>query len=49
MEINILEEFEIKCKKPISYCEDYKNEGCRYTCDYSIRMQELERKIKEKD
>jgi len=41
------EEFKIKCEKPITYCEEYRTEACRYTCDYSINMKGLERKSKE--
>ena len=40
------EKFKIKCEKPIIYCEEYNTEACRYTCDYSIKMQSLESLIK---
>jgi len=39
------EEFKIKCIKPITYCEDYKTEACRYICDYSIKIQNLEKRL----
>jgi len=42
------EELRIKCEKPITYCADYRTEACRHTCDYSIKMLSLERRLQER-